>query len=80
MALHPIVLLKPFEKWGIDFVGPISLPTKGAHNEYILVAMEYVTKWVEARVFKIDDAKNVATFLYENILVRFGCPIELVFN
>ena len=78
MALQPIIPLKPFEKWGIDFVGPISLPTKGLRNEYILVAVDYVTKWAEARAFRTDDAKNVATFLYENIIVRFGYLIELV--
>ena len=78
MALQPIIPLKPFEKWGIDFVCPISPPTKGMRNEYTLVVVDYVTKWVEAIAFRTNDAKNVATFLYENIIVRFGCPIELV--
>ena len=78
MASQPLIPLKPFEKWGINFVGPICLPTKGAHNEDILIVVDYVTKWAEARAFRMDNAKNVATFLYENIIVCFDCPIELV--
>ena len=68
MDLQLIIPLKP-EKWGVDFVGPISLLIKSVRNEYILVAVDYVTKWVEARAFKIDNAKNVTTFLYENNIV-----------
>ena len=78
MALQPIIPLKPFEKWYIDFVGPISLPTKGLRNEYILVAVDYVTKWAEARAFRTDDAKNVATFLYENIIVDLAIRLNWV--
>ena len=62
MALEPIAPLRPFEKWGIDFVGPISPPTRDACNEYILVVVDYVTNWAEARVFKTNDAKNVTAF------------------
>jgi hypothetical protein len=40
--------------------------------------MEYVTKWAEALATKTDDAKTVAKLLYENIIIRFGCPKELV--
>ena len=80
MALQPIIPLKPFVKWGIDFAGLISPCIKGMRNEYILVVVDYVTKWAEAKAFRVDDAKNVTTFLYENIIVRFGYPIELVSN
>ena len=72
MALHPLVPLNAFEEWEIDFIGPINLPTKKARNEHILVVVNHVTKWAEARVLKTDNAKNVAIFLYENIIVRFG--------
>lgn len=80
MDLTPILPLKPFEKRGIDFVGPISPPTRGSHNQYILVAVDYVTKWAEARALREYNAKNVAIFLHENIIVRFGCHIELVLD
>jgi transposase InsO family protein len=42
------------------------------------VATEYVTKWTEAIATKNDDANTVARFVYENIIIRFGCPKELV--
>lgn len=77
MPLNPILPLKPFEKWGIDFVGPFE-PTKKRHNQYILVCTDYVTKWCEAKAMKTADGANVALFLYENIITRFGSPLELV--
>ena len=44
------------------------------------MAIEYVIKWVEALATKIDDAKIVAKFIYEYIIIHFGCPKELVSN
>jgi hypothetical protein len=49
-------------------------------KRYILVATKYVTKWAEALATKTGNAKTVAKFLYENIIIRFGCPKELVSN
>jgi hypothetical protein len=78
MPLVPILAQKPFEKWGIDFVGPISPASRHGQNRYILVATDYMTKWAEAKAVKNDDAGTVATFMYEQIITRFGCPKELV--
>ena len=44
MPLTPILAQIPFEKWGIDFVGPIKLPSWEGQKRYILIATEYVTK------------------------------------
>lgn len=76
MPLTPILALKPFEKWDIDFLGPI--PSKYRPNWYILVCTNYITKWVEAKALKTDRVVDVATFLYEHIITHFGCPLELV--
>ncbi len=59
--------LVPFQKWGIDYIGPIH-PTFSKGMQYIIVATEYLTKWAETKVVKFADAKQTTIFLYENII------------
>nr|KAJ0220145.1 hypothetical protein LSAT_V11C200051500 [Lactuca sativa] len=47
-------------------------------NVYILIVLEYVSKWVEAKATRSDDAKTVIEFLKSNVLVRFGVPRDLI--
>ncbi|KAL3694004.1 hypothetical protein R1sor_007655 [Riccia sorocarpa] len=68
----------PFEKWGIDFVGPIQPVTRYTRRRYILVATDYATRMVEAEATRKDDAVTVAEFFFRNIISRYGCPLELV--
>src|SRR5450759_4855007 len=75
--LTPIVPLAPFEKWGIDFIGPIN-PASSRKKKYIILATDYATKWVEARATVKNDAAAAATFLFEEIMMRFAHPLELV--
>ena len=75
--LTPIIPLAPFEKWGIDFIGPID-PKSARKRRYIILATDYATKWVEARATVKNDAQTAATFLFEEIMMRFGHPLELV--
>ena len=75
--LTPIIPLAPFEKWGIDFIGPIN-PANARKKKCIILATEYATKWMEARSTHKNDALAVASFLFEDILIRFGYPLELV--
>ena len=77
MPLHVSLLLVPFEKWGIDYVGPAH-PSSSRGMVYIVVATEYLTKWAEAKAVKAANAMHAATFMYENIISRFGCPKILV--
>ena len=72
MPLQPQVMIEPFEKWALDFVGPIS--PMSHKKKYILACTDYVTKWVEAKsLFRATD-KSVVEFIYEEIFTRFGVP------
>ncbi len=72
------IIKEPFMKWGFDFVGPIKLAWRYTGNKYILVATNYVTKWVEARTSRTNIIVVTINFLYECILIRFRCPLTIV--
>ncbi len=72
------IIEEPFMKWGFDFVGPIKLAWRYTGNKYILVATNYVTKWVEARTSRTNITVVTTNFLYECILIRFRCPLTIV--
>ena len=76
MHLQPQVMIEPFEKWELYFVGPIS--PMSHKKKYILVCMDYVTKWVEAKALFRASEKSVVEFIYEEIFTRFGVPREIV--
>ena len=76
IPLQPKVLIEPFEKWELDFVGTINLASK--KKRYILVCTDYVTKWVEAKDIPRVTEKVVVDFLHEDIFTRFGVPREIV--
>ncbi|GKD05685.1 reverse transcriptase domain-containing protein, partial [Tanacetum coccineum] len=63
-----------FDIWGLDFMGPFP-NSKG--NKYILVAVDYVLKWVEAQALPINDARVVIKFL-RRLFARFGVPKALI--
>ncbi|GJS35465.1 reverse transcriptase domain-containing protein [Tanacetum coccineum] len=63
-----------FDIWGIDFMGPFP---KSYKFEYIIVAIDYVSKWVEARALPTNDARVVITFL-KKLFCHFGMPKALI--
>nr|KYP38161.1 Retrotransposable element Tf2 [Cajanus cajan] len=75
LPLQNILEVEVFDCWGIDFIGP--LPSSFG-NEYILVAVDYVSKWVEASAVQKADARTVIKFLKKNIFCRFGSPRVLI--
>ena len=75
MPLTNIIEIEVFDCWGIDFVGP--LPSSHS-NLYILVAVDYVSKWVEAIACQKADSQTVVRFLKKNIFSRFGSPRVLI--
>ena len=58
--LHSIISISPFLRWGLNFIGPITLVTKFTHNKYILVARNCSTKWAKAKAIHTNMA-NVMT-------------------
>jgi hypothetical protein len=56
----------------LDFIEPIKLASGMSGNQYILVATNYVTKWVETQAFHTNIVVIIAKFLSEHILMRFG--------
>ena len=73
--MHPILEVELFDLWGIDFMGPF---LASYSNLYILLAVDYVSKWVEAIPTCTNDAKVVAQFLRSNIFSHFGTPRALI--
>ena len=71
MPLNLILEIELFDFWGIDYIGPFS---NLFGNQYILVAVDYVSKWVEVIPSKSNDNKVVIKFLKENIFSLFGTP------
>jgi hypothetical protein len=63
---------------GFQFHGTNKPTTKSTRNQYILVATEYTTKWVEAKTLRDNIAQSITKFTYENIITHFGCLIHLV--
>ncbi|XP_070049194.1 uncharacterized protein [Nicotiana tomentosiformis] len=71
--MHTMSVPWPFVTWGIDIIGPIETATSNEHR-FILVAIDYFTKWVEAVTFKSVTKKAVVDFVHSNIICRFGIP------
>ena len=72
--LKGILEVELFDVWGIDFMGLRS----SYNNKYILLAVDYVSKWVEGIATQTNDAKVVLKFLKKNIFTRFGTPRALI--
>ena len=75
MPLQGILVVQLFDVWGIDFMGPFP-PSVG--NLYILLAVDYVSKWVKTTACSKNDANTVVRFLQKNILSRFGTPRTII--
>jgi len=75
MPLHLQLVIKPFEQWALDFIGLIN-PSSN-QKTYILVAIEYVTKWVEAEALPRATEDSVIHFIFQ-LFVRHGLPREII--
>ena len=75
MPLHGILVVQLFDVWGIDFMG---IFPSSFGNLYIILVVDYVSKWVEATACPKNDANTVLGFLQRNILSRFGTPKTII--
>ncbi|GJZ82697.1 reverse transcriptase domain-containing protein [Tanacetum coccineum] len=74
MPQNSIQVCEIFDVWGIDFMGPFP-SSRG--NKYILVAVDYLSKWVEAKALPTNDARVVCKFL-KSLFARFGAPRAII--
>ena len=74
MLQSEILEVEIFDVWGIDFTGPFPM-SEG--NKYILVCVDYVSKWVEAQACSVNDASVVCKFL-RKLFSRFGMPRVII--
>ncbi|GLT32922.1 hypothetical protein SLA2020_075520 [Shorea laevis] len=66
----------PFAQWGIDLLGPFVKGTGGVTN--LVVAVDYFTKWVEARPLSSLTSKKIEDFVFSSIICRYGIPNQIV--
>ena len=79
MPLKPSHAQELFERWGLDFIGPLKV-SKTRRCRYIVVTMEYMTKWVGACTLLDNLAVSTTRFTYEQIITRYRIPLQLTSN
>nr|KYP59710.1 Retrovirus-related Pol polyprotein from transposon 17.6 [Cajanus cajan] len=76
--LHSILSPWPFHKWGIDILGPFTIAVR--QLKFLIVAVDYFSKWIEAEPVATISAEKVRAFLWRNIVCRYGVPQVLVYD
>nr|KYP52349.1 Pol polyprotein [Cajanus cajan] len=76
--LHSISSPWPFALWGMDILGLGPFPLAKGQCKFLLVAIDYFTKWIEAEPLATITAGMVQKFLWKNIVTRFGIPYAIV--
>ena len=66
----------PFAQWGIDIVGP--LPLGKGQVKFLLVAIDYFTKWVQVEALTTIMESRIQSFVWKNIICRFGIPLTII--
>ncbi|GKB09359.1 reverse transcriptase domain-containing protein [Tanacetum coccineum] len=66
----------PFYKWGIDIAG--TFPEGPGKVKFLIVAIDYFTKWIEAKPVTTITGARVKKFVWDNIVCRFGLPGEMI--
>ena len=66
----------PFAQWGLDIIGPF--PRAIGNRRFVLVAVDYFTKWAEAEALANIRDVDVKKFVWKNIVTRFGVSNSLI--
>ena len=74
--LTPVMASWPFAQWGVDILG--LFPTRTRQMKFLVVGIDYFTKWVEVEPLAKITQQNVKNFVWKNIMCRFGVPRVLV--
>ncbi|XP_025640864.1 uncharacterized protein [Arachis hypogaea] len=74
--LHTIEVSWPFDRWGLDILGPF--PKAPGQVKFLLVSIDYFSKWIEAQPLAHITSEKVRSFLWKNIICRFGIPREII--
>ncbi|SAM08067.1 hypothetical protein [Absidia glauca] len=76
VPMRPLQVPDAFSRWHLDFIGLLPTTLKG--NRWIVTAVDYSTNWPIARALPDATTERVADFIYEEIVMRFGCPREIL--
>ena len=68
----------PFAQWGIDIIGP--LPLGKGQVKFLLVAIDYFIKWVNAEALATITKAKIRSFMWKNIICRFGILMTIISN
>jgi transposase InsO family protein len=71
----PVITVGPFTKWGIDYT--TCNPPSAREHHYIIIAVDYFTKWVKSMPMFKDDGEIAALFLFNQIIARFDVSREI---
>ena len=69
----------PFAAWGIDIIGEIRSYASNGHK-YIVVAIDYFSRWIEAESFCTLKAKQMAKFIEKSLICRYGVPHHILID
>ena len=75
--LQTMTVTWPFSIWGIDIIGEVHPKATNGHR-YILVAIDYFTKWVIAKSYSEISSKEVASFIERQIDLMYGTPHAII--
>jgi hypothetical protein len=73
---HPVVSVHPFSKWGIDFM--TCHPHSAGGHGYIIVDVDYFTKWAKVMPTFDNTGKTATLFLFNHVITRFGVPQAII--